>query len=131
MTVKRILVVEDEFLLALEMCTILTEAGYEVLGPVATVAKALDLIAGRKPHAAFVDCNLKGEPATAVALTLMALNVPFAVVTGYERERLPAAFSEAVFASKPCNATRLLEIAQKLLNEDRARQALSAVRPAL
>ncbi len=117
MTALKLLVVEDDFLLAFEMETILADAGYEVVGPAATVAKALDLIDGNQLDAAFVDCNLNGEFATAVAITLAAKGIPFAVVTGYDRERLPVAFSHGVFARKPFNAAYLLEIAGTLLQK--------------
>ncbi len=110
-----ILIVEDEFLLALEMNSILSDAGYQTLGPARSVAEALALIDSAKFKAAFLDCNLNGEPATGVALTLRARGVPFAVVTGYSWDRLPAALRDAPFAAKPLSAARLLELAQKLL----------------
>ncbi len=117
MNAPKLLVVEDDFLLAFEMETILADAGYEVVGPAATVAKALNLIDVNQLDAALVDCNLNGESATAVAITLAAKGIPFAVVTGYERERLPAAFSQGLFANKPFNAAGLLGIARTLLNQ--------------
>lgn len=123
MTGLKLLVVEDDFLLSFEMETILADAGYEVVGPAATVAKALDLIDGNQLDAAFVDCNLNGEFATAVAMTLAAKGIPFAVVTGYERERLPAAFSHGVFARKPFKAADLLEITRTLLEQRAAGKA--------
>ena len=103
--------------LAFEMQEILSDAGYEIVGPVGTVAKALALIDAREPHAAFLDCNLDGEYATAVALTLTAKNIPFVVITGYERESLPDAFGNGVFARKPFKAAHLLEMAQSLLRD--------------
>jgi CheY-like chemotaxis protein len=114
---SRVLVVEDDTLLAFEMQDILSDAGYDVVGPAATIAEALALIDSRNPHAAFVDCNLNGEPATAVALALTAKNIPFVVVTGSDHESLPAAFSNALFAGKPFRAARLLEIARSLLSD--------------
>ena len=99
------------------------DAGYEVIGPAATVTKALDLIDSQEPHAAFLDCNLNGEYATAVAIALAAKGIPFAVVTGYERERLPEAFSHGVFVRKPFDAARLRKIAQTLLNQRAAEKA--------
>jgi DNA-binding NtrC family response regulator len=126
MIVPKVLVVEDDSLLAFEMQDILSDAGYSVVGPVATVAKALALIDSQEPHAAFLDCNLDGEYATAVALTLTAKKIPFVVMTGYERESLPDAFSNGTFARKPFKVSYLLEIAQGLLKDfqnERPRQA--------
>jgi DNA-binding response OmpR family regulator len=117
MIAPKVLVVEDESLLAFEMGDILKEAGYEVVGPVDTVAKALALIDSREPHAAFLDCNLDGESSTAVALTLTAKNIPFVVMTGFGRENLPDAFSNGIYAQKPFKAAHLLEMAQVLLRD--------------
>ena len=116
MTAPRILIVEDDSLLAFEIQDILSDAGYEIVGPAATVAKALQLINGQEFHAALVDCDLNGECSAAIAQALTARTVPFAVLTGSERESLPAAFSEGVFARKPLNAARLLDIARSLLS---------------
>ena len=87
-----------------------------VIGPASTVSSAMELIYSRKPHAAFVDCNLNGENATGVALALTAQNIPFAVVTGYDRERLPPEFEGALFVRKPFNSARLLQLAQELMS---------------
>jgi len=114
MIAPRVLLVEDDILLAFEMQDILSDAGYEILRPAATVAKALQLIESQDPQLAFVDCNLDGEHATAVAVALTARNIPFAIVTGHERDSLPAAFSNGLFARKPFKAARLLEIARAL-----------------
>jgi DNA-binding NtrC family response regulator len=118
MTAPKVLVVEDDSLLAFEMQDILSEAGYEIVGPAATVAKALRLIESQDIHAAFVDCNLHGEYATAIVQTLTARNIPFVVVTGSERESLPPEFNNGAFARKPFSAARLLEIARTLLSSD-------------
>jgi DNA-binding NtrC family response regulator len=128
MTAQKLLVVEDEFLLAFEMEAILSGAGYEVLGPVATVAKALALISREKPGAAFLDCNLNGEHTAPVALALSAEGIPFAVVTGYDIDRLPDAFHNGLFVSKPFTAVQLLEIARQLLT---LRQTKPAAHPEL
>jgi DNA-binding response OmpR family regulator len=116
MTTSKILVVEDDSLLAFEMEDVLSDAGYEVVGPAGTVAKALRLINSQDLHAAFVDFNLNGELATPVALALAAKNIPFVVVTGSDREGLPDALGNGLFARKPFKAARLLEIAALLLS---------------
>lgn len=116
MIAQRLLIVEDEFLLAFEMKAILSGANYQVVGPAATIAKALELLSREKPDAAFLDCNLNGEYATAIALALKAEGIPFAVVTGYDCDRLPAEFSAGLFASKPFTAAQLLDVARQLMN---------------
>jgi CheY-like chemotaxis protein len=114
MNAKSVLVVEDEFLVALDMETILAEAGFDVVGPVGNVADALRLIAQSPPDAALLDNNLNGESATAVAEALSAMHVPFAFVSGNDRESLPSAFTSVLLVRKPYDATRLVETAISL-----------------
>ena len=91
----RVLVVEDEFLIALDLLAILDDLGCVALGPAATVEEALRLLAADPPDAALLDMNLRGIRATPVALALAAGGVPFATVTAYPG--LP----EAVFDGVP------------------------------
>jgi len=108
MTVKSVLVVEDEFLVALDMETILVDAGFEVLGPVGSVAEALRLIGDQKPDAALLDNNLNGQSVGPVAAALGEQRVPFAFVTGNDLGSLPAAFTSAAMVRKPFDAGRLI-----------------------
>ncbi len=95
LTSLRVLVVEDEFLPALDLSDLLDGWGCRVLGPTATVADALRLIPGGDPDAALLDINLNGVRSTPVAEALAARGVPFAAVTAYPS--LP----EPVFAGVP------------------------------
>jgi DNA-binding LytR/AlgR family response regulator len=79
----RILIVEDEFLLAMELETLLQQRGCMVLGPVSSVGQALTTLDGEQPDLALLDVNLKGERATPVAAALHARGVPFVLITGY------------------------------------------------
>ena len=83
MCVYRILVVEDEFLIAMELDNILRTAGYEVVGPVPNVSGALHLLVGERPDAAVLDVSLEGEPVTPVAEVLRAMLVPFVLASAY------------------------------------------------
>ena len=114
MNPKIVLVVEDEFLVALDMETILGEAGFDVLGPTGSVAEALRLIATHQPDAALLDNNLNGESAGEVAAALREHSVPFAFVSGNGRESLPAAFADVRLVRKPYDAARLVEAAISL-----------------
>ena len=91
----RVLVVEDEFLIAQDLLAILDAFGCVALGPAPTVGEALRLLAAGPPDAALLDINLRGVRATPVALALAAAGVPFATVTAYPG--LP----EAVFDGVP------------------------------
>jgi CheY-like chemotaxis protein len=114
MAAQRLLVVEDELLVALDIESILSEAGLVVLGPASTAAEALELIAGSAPDAALIDANLGGEPITAVVQRLAERGIPFAYVTGYGRESLPSAYP-APIVTKPFDADQLLAAARQLL----------------
>jgi DNA-binding response OmpR family regulator len=114
MAAQRLLVVEDELLVALDIESILTDAGLAVIGPASSAAEALRLLAGSEPHAALIDANLSGEPITAVAKALTDRGIPFAYVTGYGRESLPVDF-HAPIVSKPFDSDQLLAAARSLL----------------
>lgn len=94
----KILVVEDEFLIALTLQSVLEDAGFEVLGPVLSVNAALDLLENHRPDAAVLDINLRGEFVTPVAHKLKALGVPFAMSSAYAAT---AATIDDVFAGAP------------------------------
>ena len=83
-----VLVVEDEFLLAMELEAMLEQRGCRVLGPVATIDRALAVLANHRPAAAVLDVNLKGTRATPVAVALQDRGVPFVLVTGYSDVQL-------------------------------------------
>ena len=84
----RVLIVEDELLLAMDYEEILQREGCTVLGPAAKQARALALLELERPDAAILDLNLAGERTTEVAEALEALEVPFIIVTGYGEKTL-------------------------------------------
>jgi two-component system, response regulator PdtaR len=83
-----VLVVEDEFLLAMELEALLEQRGWRVLGPVATIDRALAILDQHRPAVAVLDVNLKGRRATPVAAALRDRGVPFVLVTGYSDGQL-------------------------------------------
>jgi DNA-binding response OmpR family regulator len=115
MTAARIMVVEDEFLLALRIETLLVRAGIDVVGPVGTVEEGLSLAVETPLDGAVLDVNLLGQRVDAVASVLAGRNVPFLFVTGYGREVLPRSFREAVMISKPFNDGELLKAVSQLV----------------
>ena len=78
-----ILLVEDEYLIALELEAVLRAAGYRVAGPAGDVSAALELLKTDRPDAAVLDVNLAGEWVTPVAKLLRAASVPFILASGY------------------------------------------------
>lgn len=79
----RLLVVEDEMLIAMTIEDVLSELGCVVVGPAGSVAKALEIVKGHEIDGAILDLNLKGEQALPVAEALKARGTPFFFLTGY------------------------------------------------
>ena len=92
------MIVEDEYLIAMDLKWLLERGGWRVLGPVATVQGALDLIEEELPTVALLDVNLGGELVTLVAETLKARDVPFAVASAYDR---PERYGGEILAGSP------------------------------
>ena len=103
-----ILVVEDEFLIALDIVAALENAGLAVVGPASTVSDALTAIQSGPLRGALLDAHLGGESASRIADVLTARRLPFAFVSGYGRESLPPAHSAAPLIRKPFTDQELL-----------------------
>lgn len=80
---KRVLIVEDEFLIAMTARDMIEEFGAVVIGPAATVSEALELVGKETIDIALLDLNLHGQSSAAVADALEARHVPFVFATGY------------------------------------------------
>jgi two-component SAPR family response regulator len=79
------LVLEDEFLVALHVAQLLSDLGFEVIGPIARVIDALSLIENHSDLSISVlDINLAGEMSWPVAHALLEREVPFIFITGYQ-----------------------------------------------
>jgi DNA-binding response OmpR family regulator len=105
-------VVEDEYMMAQDLREALESQGAEVMGPVASVADALELLRDRPaPYAAILDINLQGEMVYPVADELRAMGIPFLFATGYEPWSIPEAYKDVPRVEKPVElkqATRKL-----------------------
>jgi DNA-binding response OmpR family regulator len=112
---KRILLIEDEPLVSMDMESSLTAAGCEIIGPAGTLEDAKLLVEDANYDAALVDANLAGYPVDELATALTQKNCPFAFVTGYGREALPSGFREAVMLGKPFSQDQLLTVVEILL----------------
>jgi two-component SAPR family response regulator len=106
LTGKRILVVEDEALIAVMVEDMLIEMGGEVVGPAATVDDALEMARGETLDAAVLDVNVRGRRIDPVAEALMARGVPVLFATGYGEVRL-ASGAPVTVIDKPYTQDKL------------------------
>lgn len=105
----KILLVEDEALIAMDIADTLSEAGHEVVGPAATVSQARRLIAENVDlQFALLDVNLRGEPAYPVADMLNERGVAFVFTSGYGRTGLDAKYALHAILPKPISKSALL-----------------------
>jgi two-component system, response regulator PdtaR len=112
---RRILVVDDERLIALDIRDILEGWGCAVMGPVSTTTAALALIEEQLPDAAILDVSLKGETSQPVADALQTRGRPFLVLTAYQRRHLSGALVNAPLLSKPVDERKLHQELSTLL----------------
>ena len=98
---QRVLVVEDEPLIAAEIAAMLEQAGFEIIGPAACVTEALSLLERENCDTAVLDVNLGRETSEPVAQVLIRNGTPFVVISGYTREQLPRFFQAAPLVQKP------------------------------
>jgi len=111
----RILVVEDEPLVALDFAAVLQDEGYQVIGPARSTDHALDIIGRRtRLDGALIDIHLPGGTVDPVAEALQQRGVRFAFVTGSGHEAVPERFREAPLIQKPCRLADLLKAVEHL-----------------
>jgi DNA-binding response OmpR family regulator len=110
----RVLVVEDDALVGLDIADQLSEAGFHVVGPAVSVEAALRLLRTTECDMAVLDVNLGRETSEQVARELRALSKPFVVLSGYSSEQHPPEFQGAPFLSKPARPSELVMLLQRL-----------------
>lgn len=100
----KILIVEDEYILATDLARNLEQAGDDVLEPVTSVAGAMRTLADAdKVEAAILDIDLRGEPVFPLADELVRRRVPFLFYTGYDDILIPKRFRQTPRVAKPAN----------------------------
>ena len=104
----KVLVVEDEYLVATMMEDMLESAGCVVAGPIPRLAQALDAASSEACDVAVLDVNLAGERVYPVAEILAQRSVPFVFVTGYGSNTLPSEYAKRPRICKPFRITELL-----------------------
>ena len=111
----RVLVVEDEALVAMMIEDFLSDAGCVVVGPAATVAEAMDLLRHNSIDAATLDVNLGTEEVRPVAEILEAAGTPFILVSGYDRENVFQLYRRWPLLQKPFTRESLTRTLTRVL----------------
>jgi len=103
----KVLVVEDEMMIAMLIEDMLEELGCELIGPASKVERALELIASATIEIALLDVNLDGQATDAVAYELQRKGVPFVFATGYGSTGVPRQHNDRAVLQKPFQKTDL------------------------
>lgn len=105
----RILVVEDEAIVALDLARALESSGAIVVGPAHSVAEARRLIADSHMDGAVLDVNLGQESVAPLVRELGALHIPFVLMTGYDEKDLSPLWRAHPILHKPMIAAELID----------------------
>jgi len=112
---RRVLIAEDEYLLASKMVEELAKLGVETIGPASTVKRALDLVEHCGPlDAAMLDIKLRNEMIFPVADALRARGVPFVFTTGYNQKIIPDGYKDVVRYEKPFDVAEVARVVAQI-----------------
>lgn len=117
---RRVLVVEDEYLIAMEIDRCLRAAGAEVAGPVPDTEQARALIEAGPLDAAVLDVNLRGEAVYEVADRLRARKIPYVFATGEVQVADRSDYRARPKLEKPILDTELLLAVRRLIDGSQA-----------
>lgn len=117
---KTILIVEDDPFIAMDLQDTFEDAGYTVLGPVASVVPGLRLLDEAKPDVAMLDYNLGSETSIPIAYKLDEEAVPYVFLSGQVEKVVTAnGVRSHEVITKPFNADRLIARINQLAQMDR------------
>jgi DNA-binding LytR/AlgR family response regulator len=106
-----ILIVEDEFLVAMHLTRIIEELGGRVVGPVSTLSAGTELMQKSAVDGAVLDINLGKESSASLAEELLVRGIPLVLTTGYSEDMLPHALAQVPRISKPYTKKGFQQIA--------------------
>ncbi|NBJ13018.1 PAS domain-containing protein [Microvirga arsenatis] len=113
---QRILVLEDQAPIAVQIEEALVQVGCTVVGPASRIVDAMDLLYGAGADAALLDVDVAGDRSFGVADILAAKRIPFAFVTGFDASSfLPERFTGVPVLAKPFAATELISTVERLI----------------
>ena len=111
----RIMIVEDDVLLAMDLAGFLRDAGLDVVGPFSSVEVALQGMTDGRPDIAILDIDLSGQMSFPVADALATENVPFVWLIGSSSDILPDHHRHRPFLTKPFASHTILRVMTDLL----------------
>ena len=113
---RKILVVEDEYLIADDLSALLREAGANVIGPAASLPTAMRLTGDtERIDAAVLDINLRGVNVFPLAEELMRRGVPIIFMTGYGEDNIPPDYAAFGRCEKPMGVGHVVDELSRLL----------------
>ena len=112
---RRILVVEDEPIVAISLQDMLEELGYSVVGPAFGLAAGLALAETERVDAAILDVNMGDGESYPIAALLRARGVPYVFATGYGREGIEPGHDHAPLLQKPYHESQVAAALEALL----------------
>lgn len=120
---SRILVLEDEALIAMDVRETLEREGFEVVGPFDRVMAAMVAVNAIKIDGAILDVAIGNEQAYEVAEALTMANIPFVWATAFDRTELPVEFRAHPCLQKPFDTAELTNTLRRALHGDGQRAA--------
>lgn len=106
---RRILVVEDEYFVAMDASQALREVGAEVVGPCRTEQAAIRELEESAPDGALLDVHLGPTPSFTLAEALKNRGIPFVFITGFDPGRIPGRFAGVDRLAKPISPRKMVE----------------------
>jgi DNA-binding response OmpR family regulator len=111
----KVLIVEDDALIAMEMAERVEDFGYAVLGPAHSLEEADAAIAAERPAVALLDANLAGKSTVDLGVKLDGMGVKIAFCTGYDHVKgLPKHLAKTLVLMKPISDADLKAALEKL-----------------
>ena len=123
----RVLIVDDEPLIAMDLEYMLVEAGFIIAGVTGNLQRALSLVESGICDAAVLDANLNGLSAAPIAVALVARGLPFLVLSGYAPEQQHEALRAGRCLQKPADPVRVIKVLNQILSENKLRPDLGPV----
>ena len=111
---KKVLVVEDRYLIARDLCRVVQALGGEAIGPAGDISSAQRSVEQARVDLALVDLNLRNKSAATLIRQLAHQGIPFILATGYQDWVLPRELRGAPRVEKPVSTRELRQVIKRL-----------------